>query len=98
MHSANRALSDVECHVGLGNDRFEAVCLEFLLAEGTGKKTARIFSALQVDDISSLEFRLSKNHTDIRSFFEKKRLATAGPFVLPRCSYKNTMKKASNQR
>src|SRR6267378_2656024 len=66
MHSANRALADIESDIGLGNNRFEAVRLEFVLTKRTSKKAARIFSAFQVEDKGPLQFRLSKNHTQYR--------------------------------
>src|SRR5262245_43374320 len=66
VHTTDRTFFSVICHVGLGNNRFEAVRPEQFLAEGASKVATGILLSIQIDDEGAPKLGLSKNHSSPR--------------------------------
>src|SRR5437868_12656898 len=62
MHPSHGPFFNIKGYVCLCNDRLQPMCLKFFLAEGAPEETPRIFATLNIDDIRTLELRLSENH------------------------------------
>src|SRR5690242_3957388 len=55
MHAAQRSLLEIGCEVGLGNDRFQPMSLEFILAKRSREEASRVLPALQIDNKSTFK-------------------------------------------
>src|ERR1700730_7508250 len=62
MHPAQRTFPVVERDVRLRDRRLQAVILELMLTEGTGKVAARILAALDVNHKCASQLCLCENH------------------------------------
>ncbi len=62
MHPTERTLLLIEGNSTLGQPWIEPASCKFLLAPGSGKKTALIFYSFHFDDEAILEIGLIKDH------------------------------------
>src|SRR5437016_5058706 len=62
MHSPHCPLLDIESDVGLRDGGVQPMCFEFFLTKGAGKIAARILPAFEIENESTLEFSLGKDH------------------------------------
>ena len=61
MHASDRAFAAIVGDVTLGDDRLQAVGLEFVLAECPGEIAARVLLAVEIDDKRTLELGLRED-------------------------------------
>jgi len=62
MHAAERPFLAVICNVGLSDHRLQTVRLKFMLAEDSGKESAGILTALDVNDERAAQLGFRKDH------------------------------------
>jgi hypothetical protein len=82
VHAANRTLLAIVRDIGLGDERLQPVCLEFMLAESAGKEAPRIFPSLQVNDKSALELGFRENHRSLLASATEQNVAIIGPLEI----------------
>ena len=62
VHAPHGAFTSIEGDVRLGDDRFEPVLLELVLAKRTGEEPAIVLFEIEVDDECALELGLREDH------------------------------------
>jgi hypothetical protein len=64
MHTTQRAFPVVEGDIDLGNDLFQAMRFEFILAKGSREKASRVLAPLEIDHKCTFQLCLDEDHAD----------------------------------